>query len=69
MTQTHPTSEVAALVPTETQKEKKSLRWTLRPPQLPHRTRFSPKTVLIHQEEKSFSLGLTAQLRFHAGGQ
>lgn len=63
MTQTHPTSEVAVLVPTRGEKNL-SAAFSSRP------IRFSPKTVLIHQEEKkSFSLGLTTHQRFHAGGQ
>lgn len=41
MTQTHPTSEVAALVPTG---KKKNLSAALSS----RRIRFSPKTVLIH---------------------
>lgn len=51
MTQTHPTSEVAALVPT--------WGWgtTLYCPLLPP-IRSSLKSVLINQEEKSFSLGI-----------
>lgn len=68
MTQTHPTSEVAALVPTG---GGESLCCSLLPPHPPLHTSFSSKTALIHQEKKVFfpPLGLTTHLRFHASRQ
>lgn len=60
MTQTHPTAEVAALVPTG-KKKKKNLSAAL---SSSGPIRFSPKTVLIHQRRKEFSFRLDHESDF-----